>query len=608
VEAIMARIAAFVLLLLPGAALAGSKDVAPEQLLSADCAIYLRFDGLDTHRAAFDRTAFGEAMQGDLGDFVQYLGVVIKDGIGPAILKQQLLDGKPSAKLRAIRQGFARLPAALAELGRHGVAVGVEIIALKPIPRLQLTVVLPDSAKAAADADVLGALHLVPAFAEVKQRDYQLEGRTIHEVPTKAGPFFRVTWWQEGKHVVFVAGTEGPMHAIATLQGKHPSLLANPLYRSLFDFHGYETATRGFVDAERVVRLVRAISKDADNALAALGLARLKNVTGYVGFEGRAGRSTLFVSVQPAAAAGADQTGLDLSSLPPFPRDAGSAFALHLDVAKLYDEKVQMLSRIVPGGKAALAAALGNYNRVLGIDVRKDLLGALGPTVTVFNSPSDAPFNLGVGLAIQVKDVARLEAALGQLFKSLPAALGVDVSVKKEAYHGTVVSTVHVVAQGFLAVPTFAIQSTASGTRDNWLVVAPFPQVVHGFILRANGKAAAWQPDETTQSALTAARESAPHARILSVAVTDPRATVTRLSALAPFVAGTVNAFAPGTFDVQRLPNAQALTEKLFPNVSILSDDGTTTCLDSRFSLPAPVALLDPAALIAAALDLARIH
>src|SRR5262249_16798653 len=105
--AIMARLATILVLLVPQLALAESAAVSPEQLLNADSALYLRFDGVDAHRPAFDRTAFGEAVKGDFGDFVDYLGVILQDSVGPAILKQQLLDGTPTAKLGEIRRGFA---------------------------------------------------------------------------------------------------------------------------------------------------------------------------------------------------------------------------------------------------------------------------------------------------------------------------------------------------------------------------------------------------------------------------------------------------------------------------------------------------------------------
>lgn len=599
-----ARLAVCLLLLLPGAALGQSATPAPEALLSADSVLYFRFDGARAHRAAIDRCAFGSMMKGDLGDFVDQLGVILKDSVGPAIGKQLLLRGEPVERLSVTRSGFDHLPAALAHLGQHGLAIGLEVIAIKPIPRAQITFVLPNAAQQARD-DVLSALRLIPAFAEVKQREYTLEGRTIYEVPTKAGPFFRVTWWQEGPHVVFVAGTEGPVHTIATLQGKHRDVTANPLFQSLHQFRKYDTAARFFLDVERIGQLVRATSKDAAKIADAIGFGKLRTITGHLGLEGRSIRTTLAITrtkedtpvSREADAAGAS---LDLSRLPPLPREMSSLSAFDLDLAQLYDAKARILATVIPGGRSTVVEYFGKLNRTLGIDLQNDLFRSLGSTIAIYNSPTEGPFGLGACVAIRVKDRQKLEGAIDELFKSLPAALGADVSVKKESYHGTVVHTVNVVQQGFPFSPAFAVH-------DGWLVAAAFPQPVHGFVLRSRGESAHWRPDQAVSAAVLAAREAHPQARVLSISVSDPRAALTRLTAFAPLVLGTVDSFAPGTFDVRRLPNAESLGESLFPSVSVTIDDGSTVCMESRFAVPFPFSLLDPAELVSIALELARL-
>jgi hypothetical protein len=599
-----ARVAVCLLLLLPGAANAESATSTPETLLSADSVLYFRFDGAEAHRAAVDRSAFGSMMKGDLGDLVDQLGVILKDSVGPAIGKRLLLRGEPVEQLSVIRSGFDHLPAALAHLGRHGLAIGLEVIALKPIPHIQITIVLPNAAQEAR-ADILSALRLIPAVAEVKHREYTLEGRTIYEVPTKAGPLFRVTWWQEGPHVVFVAGTEGPIHAIATLQGKHRDVTANPLFQSLHEFQKYETGARFFIDVKRIGQIVRATSKEIAKTADAIGLGRLQTVTGQFRLEGRSLRTTLVITRtngdSPAShtvvAAG---TALDLSQLPPLPREMSSVSAFDLDLAQLYDAKAKILASVVPGGRAAVLDYIGKLNRTLGIDLQNDLFRSLGSTIAVYNSPTEGPFGLGACLAIRVKDRQKLEGAIDELFKSLPAALGADVSVKKESYHGVTVSTVSVVLQGFPFSPAFAVH-------DGWLVVAAFPQPVHGFILRSRGESAAWRPDDVVSAAILAARETHPQARVLSISVSDPRAALTRLTALAPLVVGTIESFAPGSFDLRRLPNADSLGQALFPSVSVTTDDGSTIRMEGRFAIPVPFALLDPAELFSIALELARL-
>src|SRR5690242_1928432 len=101
---------AFVLLLLPGSGRAA--DDAPERLLSASTQVYLRWDGIDAHKAAYAKTSLGQMMQGDTGTFVTGLfnnlqtsaGALLtvdslRRGLDPKALKKMQADAKAAATL-----------------------------------------------------------------------------------------------------------------------------------------------------------------------------------------------------------------------------------------------------------------------------------------------------------------------------------------------------------------------------------------------------------------------------------------------------------------------------------------------------------------------------
>ena len=44
----------------------------PEQLLSADCLVYFRYDGYEPHKKAYDQTALAQAMKEGLSDFFDH--------------------------------------------------------------------------------------------------------------------------------------------------------------------------------------------------------------------------------------------------------------------------------------------------------------------------------------------------------------------------------------------------------------------------------------------------------------------------------------------------------------------------------------------------------
>ena len=57
-------------LLLAPTAVRAAEDGAPERLLPAGTQIFVRWDGIEPHRAAFDKTALGKMLKGDMGKFL----------------------------------------------------------------------------------------------------------------------------------------------------------------------------------------------------------------------------------------------------------------------------------------------------------------------------------------------------------------------------------------------------------------------------------------------------------------------------------------------------------------------------------------------------------
>src|SRR5438874_11990488 len=83
---------AFLLLVCP--AVASAQDV-PERLLSDKTQVYLRWDGLEAHRAAFDKTALAQILKGDLGRFMSETITQGRDRFGAMMSVDQILGGVP---------------------------------------------------------------------------------------------------------------------------------------------------------------------------------------------------------------------------------------------------------------------------------------------------------------------------------------------------------------------------------------------------------------------------------------------------------------------------------------------------------------------------------
>jgi hypothetical protein len=216
-------------------------------------------------------------------------------------------------------------------------------------------------------------------------------------------------------------------------------------------------------------------------------------------------------------------------------------------------------------------------DQALGVNLRNDLLGSLGGQFATYTSPSEGPLWLGQAFLFKVKDAKKLQETLDQIVKGIGKATGADISVKKKKYHGVELSMVEFRKEGFIFVPTYAIHK-------DWLIVSYFPQQVQGYIQRATGDLPAWQPESST----TAALEKLPK-EFVSISVSDPRPSVKQILSLAPLAGGAINSFVKESkFDVSTIPNAQEATRHLFPNVSVVSDDGKTLRMETRASLALP--------------------
>src|SRR5437868_8956302 len=96
------------LVLLPGLAKAEElKDPTPEQLLPAGTQVYVRWDGLKAHRAAYEKTAVGKMMQGDTGKFFANAFGLLNDTMASALTERGLLAGTKPEELQKLQADAA---------------------------------------------------------------------------------------------------------------------------------------------------------------------------------------------------------------------------------------------------------------------------------------------------------------------------------------------------------------------------------------------------------------------------------------------------------------------------------------------------------------------
>jgi hypothetical protein len=332
---------------------------SPESLLAADSLVYVRYDGYERHRAAYDKTALAKVMKDDLGDFCEYVAAFL---VRQFSLEVRLAAGRdPDEERRNQEKITAQMKGLTDYLWRHGVAIGLEVPHGRRgehLPHIyfpfhgfsvggaQLTVVFPGGATKRERDALLAFLHTAATLGGGEVKERKQHGRTIYEC---GDPSFRAAWWQEGEHVVCYLGTEPVERAVDVIEQRRKNIAATTLLRATADFKGYETDIRGYVDLEKVVHLWRLPNLKAGRkemlketfvrsaVMTQLGLTGLKNLIFHLGFDGQYQRSTVILNVAESA----KRTGLlrlvtgpldfKAENLPPLPPDAAAVSVRHVD-------------------------------------------------------------------------------------------------------------------------------------------------------------------------------------------------------------------------------------------------------------------------------------
>ena len=552
----------------------------PEQLLPATTQVYLRWDGIEAHRAAYEKSALGKTFQGDTGKFVAGVFNQLQDLLGGAVVTE-LLRGTPPEELQKIQADAAKAPGLVPALGKHGLILAVEVRGIDP-PDAQVTLIVPDVGD---EADSFrAALRLAASLTQQQIKQETIEGRTVYR-PAKAP--VPIAWWVEGKHLVFTGGTTPPEALIKRLGDKEDRLTDAPLFKRVTGFKDFETGTRAFVDLAGLAKVAGGRNKDVARLFADLGGDAVKSAVLYSGFDGPVEHGLMeldFSGPRKGLLRLLDSKPFRLADVPPLPADTAGWTMTNFDAAVTYDEGVRAVEAVVgllsPNDLPKVKEHLKGLDDILGINLRQDLLAALGDQFVQCSSATDGPLFFGNTYLIRVKDPEKLQTALEQAVKGIAKQTGRDISTRKQTYHGVTLHEVRVRQPGFIFVPTYAVHK-------GWLVLAYYPQPVQGFILRANGELPAWKPDGHTREALARLPQE-----FTTISVSDPRPTIKQVLALAPLVGAAVDSSVPGAnFDVGLLPNGHEATRHLFPNVTVVTTDKDTLRLESRASLALPLEL-----------------
>jgi hypothetical protein len=615
---------------------------APDKLLSPTAQLYLRWDGIAAHNEAYKKSIWGGIMAGPTGDSVRAMVAQVQKQLGNTFLAEPLLDGVPPEELKQNYGDLKHATKIIDTIAEKGVIITAEVREPTPslkgigsaiggllggkapgvdavIPDVQLIVIVPDVGE---NADVFFAatrlaikkLHLeVEPFAAAGRKGFQFS-------PKNGGPPIPLVaaWWQEGKHFVFYAGTMKPEAVVAEMTANvaKGGVTGHPLYQRCNKDPGFESITRGFADAARVVSVAKSLAgpfiPGLSQRLDDLGFGGLKAVLFNSGFDGKESRATYEFDLpgeRKGLARVIKQQPLTLKDLPPLPTDVSRFSALRVDPAAVHHAGIMAIDALTMTEPAATdddakttadkirlrRDAIGKeFDKLVGVNIQEDIVPYLGDKVVVFQSPTEGLSTFGTVICVSLKDPAKIKTAADRVQLGLDTLVGAPIKVRKKNIRGYEVRELY--SRGFgIVAPSYAIV-------DDWLLVSLQPQGIQGLIFRLKGEIPSWKPDAATAARLDKLAQGA-----CGIQYCDPRSTAQNLCCIGPLFLNALdlrNQFRQtdadyNPIDVGLVPNAHELTKHLFPNLTVTKDDGKTIRIEvnESLSLPGEVVGLEPLAL-----------
>jgi hypothetical protein len=561
------QLALAALLILPGLC---SAQTTQERLLPAQSQVYLRFDGLKAHEQTFRQTAAGKMLQGELGTFLGELGTYLTD------LLQRAAQNDPNAG-----PIITDLSTLLRDLYQNGLVLAVEARQINP-PAATAVLVFPGGGR--EGAAVLPLLKRINEASMAEVHDVKIGKRFVHQVHNAP---IQLGWWAEGNDAVLCLGTEEPAAYACKIDAGKTGIGALALYRKVRNFKEFTNAARGYVDIASLAKLVGQLSPEADRLVDELGLKDIASLTYVSGFDGPAQRAVIELETQGQRrglmSLGSNKT-LRLQDLPALPNNASRVTAGTMEIGKSYDVVLQLVlggvKLFAPAQEDTVKEGIKTVEALLGVDLKKDVFDQFGQIYVSYSSPSEGPLGLGGLIALQVKDGKKLVEALERMTKAAGFVPGLELAWKRQDYKGGEV------LQLYLKFNDKSSLIGSFGLYRGWFCYAQFPQSIKGFIMRAEGELPTWRPDAGLQKVLARFPE-----RFTAISISDPRPTVEGLLSLAPFVLNIANSIIvqaiPGTqpFDIALIPHAQEMTQHLFQNVTVTTDNGRVVRRELRASL-----------------------
>lgn len=386
----------------------------------------------------------------------------------------------------------------------------------------------------------------------------------------------------------FYAATSGPtMEEIvrrSAAPGEPGSLAALPLFRKVRGQVERENSVlSAYVDVKRLVGLmmkeIPTVPEESRDVMALSGLDAIEAAGYGVDLDGAGFRDRLYIHAPGGKGFFAAATaGIELASPAFVPAETALFQASCADLPVAFDALMEMLRQGYPRLAESWRQWIARFEGRLGAAFREDVLGILGPEYGFYAAWSGRALIPDVAVFLRIRDAARAAALMPQVF-----AAAADRGRIRELRHGSTV--IHVLEMESLALPDsrgpLRNLKPAAAIVGEWLVVAPWPQVVKNLVhgLESGTARLAGRPD--FRDALAHVRATTNPGAPTSLTYFDgARLAGFVLDNAVPLLQSLLPAEAAMAVDVAAFPPTPAVTRHLFATVGLSTATGEGTLMD----------------------------
>ncbi len=537
---------------------------------------YIEFDGLKAHSVAWKKSAIYKLLN------ETKLGAMTEDLAGQAI-EQALATTPPAGRPKS-----SEVLVWLKSVANDGFAFGLLGSLKNDPPMFVLTV---------RNASKNGIKALFDSFDDPK-KPARIERRGSRSLKFNPDPNSNDVFWLEGDDLVLMSSPAkvNPDGVIAAIEGKAPNVASNPIRVELAKIEaGFEPVLVAFVDFSKI---------PIPPSAARYGLNGLKRIDYRWGFQDDATYSILRV-LAPSPRRGVlswlEGPTFDKNSLPSIPAGLTSWTAFSFSPGMVWEKSLAMVREAMPPGgdpnmRSQMVVFDDQMRQVLGIRIKEDLLGQLGPK-WVFYFDTEAiqkgDAKARAAITVELKDQAVLAQTLDR-FVTI-----VDQGLKQQAQRNPRAAAAEFrkltgATPGYkMILPAGQIPANLAATVNPTILVGKKQLVIGLNESQARAALAAnrWVPGPDYKTPFAKLP-----ADLIMLSVSDPRTSTPQMIASTPVLLASLNMVIASQaggkpafslkIDPSKVPTAPEISQRLFPSTMAVSLDREGLKVVSRESIP----------------------